>query len=235
MTSLSIGEVVERYPDFRVAVLRAADLAVAASRSPALTLMIDEAQATCRARWGADELSSIPAVAVWRGAYRGFGVKKTSYRSSVERLFKRVLSGGDLPQVNNLVDLYNCMSLNYGLCLGADDLEKTNGDLAFRFSRPGDTFFDMSVEAGEDPNDPPKNGEVVYADQSHILCRRWNWRQDGRSLVTPETRNAVLTIQSNRFGKVEAAAAELARTVAIECGGRCHIAIADRTAPVVEF
>jgi len=235
MTSLSIGEVVERFPDFRVAVLRAADLAVEVSRSPALTRMIEETQTSCRARWSADELSAIPAVAAWRRAYRGFGVKKTSYRSSVERLFKRVLAGGDLPQVNNLVDLYNCMSLAHGLCLGADDLEKTKGDLAFRFSRPGDTFFDMSVEAGEDPNDPPKDGEVVYADRSHILCRRWNWRQDGRSLVTHETKNAVLTIQSNGFGDVGAAAADLARAIAAECRGRCHIAIADRTAPIVEF
>jgi len=63
MTSLSIGEVVERFPDFRVAVLRAADLALEVSRSPALTRMIEEAQTSCRARWSADELSTIPAVA----------------------------------------------------------------------------------------------------------------------------------------------------------------------------
>ena len=28
-------------------------------------------------------------------------------------------------------------------------------------------------------------GEVVYADAAHVLCRRWNWRQDARSLITP--------------------------------------------------
>jgi DNA/RNA-binding domain of Phe-tRNA-synthetase-like protein len=235
MTSLSIDEVVERFPDFRVAVLRAADLVVEVERSPALTRMIEEAERSCRARWSAVELSAIPAVAAWRRAYRGFGVKKTSYRSSVERLFKRVLSGAYLPQVNNLVDLYNCLSLAHGLCLGADDIEKTTGDLAFRFSRPGDSFFDMSAEAGDNANDPPREGEVVYADQGHVLCRRWNWRQDGRSLVTPETKNALLTVQSNGFGDVGAAAAELARAVAVECGARCHVAIADRAASVVEF
>ena len=64
----------------------------------------------------------------------------------------------------------------------------------------------MGAEAGEDPNDPPKAGEVVYADARHVLCRRWNWRQDARSAVSTRTRRAALTVQSNGFGDVEAAA-----------------------------
>jgi len=43
-----------------------------------------------------------------------------------------------------------------------------------------------------------------------VLCRRWNWRQDARTLVTPQTRRIVLTAQSNGSGDVEAAAAEYA-------------------------
>src|SRR6202012_2541570 len=126
-------------------------------------------------------------------AFRGFGIKKTSYRSSVERLIKRVLAGGALPAVNPLVDLYNAVSLDSALCLGCDDLDAVEGDLAFRFSRPGDSFIDMGAEAGEDPNDPPKDGEVVYADARHVLCRRWNWRQDARSAVSATTRRVALT------------------------------------------
>ena len=38
----------------------------------------------------------------------------------------------------------------------------------------------------EEP-EAPKAGEVVYADAAHVLCRRWNWRQDARSLITPAT------------------------------------------------
>ena len=123
-------------------------------------------------------------MAAWRVAYRAFGIKRTSYRSSVERLIKRVLAGDPIPEVNALVDLYNAVSVDAALCLGCDDLDATEGDLEFRYSRREDTFFDMGAEAGEDPNDPPKEGEVVYADQRHVLCRRWNWRQDARTKVT---------------------------------------------------
>ena len=93
----------------------------------------------------------------------------------------------------------------------------------------------MGAEAGEDPNDPPKVGEVVYADARHVLCRRWNWRQDARSAVSVQTRRVALTAQSNGFGDVEAAAARLVALIERECGGRCRVVVADRARPVVAF
>ena len=235
MPSLSITDIIERFPDFRVALIVAEDLRISATRSAALAAEIAAIEAACRKRWSGTELSAIPGVAAWRAAYKGFGIKRTSYRSSVERLIKRVLAGGALPEVNALVDLYNAASLDSELCLGCDDLDATQGDLAFRFSRPGDTFIDMGAEAGEDPNDPPKVGEVVYADARHVLCRRWNWRQDARTAVSASTRRVALTAQSNGAGDVEAAAARLVARIERECAGRCRVVVAERKQPVVAF
>ena len=234
MRKLSIEALVDRFPDFRVAFVFARPLAIEAARSPALAADVAKAEARCRERWGATELSAIPGVAAWRSAYKGFGIKRTSYRSSVERLIKRVLAGQSLPEINALVDLYNMVSLDEGLCLGCDDLDKVTGDLAFRFSRPDDTFIDMGAEAGEDPNDPPKDGEVVYADAAHVLCRRWNWRQDARTASGPESRRAILTVQSNGAGDVERAAARLAALIARECGRESRIVTLDRRQPTAE-
>ncbi len=235
MPNLSIAEIAERFPQFRVALVVAEGIHVEAVRTAMLAADISAIEADCRARWGATELSAVPGVAAWRAAYKGFGIKRTSYRSSVERLIKRVLAGGALPEVNGLVDLYNAVSLASALCLGCDDLDAIEGDLDFRFSRESDTFLDMGVEPGEDPNDPPKVGEVVYADARHVLCRRWNWRQDSRSAVSAQTRRAALTVQSNGFGDVEAAAARLAALIERECGGQCRIVVAEWTRPMVAF
>jgi DNA/RNA-binding domain of Phe-tRNA-synthetase-like protein len=234
MRRLSIEALVDRFPDFRVACVLAGPLTVATTRSAALAEGIAAAEAECRARWDGVELSAIPGVAAWRAAYKGFGIKRTSYRSSVERLIKRVLAGQPLPEINALVDLYNMASLASGLCLGCDDLDRCEGDLVFRFSRPGDSFLDMGVEAGEDPNDPPKEGEVVYADARHVLCRRWNWRQDARTASSAATRRAALTVQSNGFGDVEAAAARVARLIARECGAGSRIEVLDPRRPTAE-
>jgi DNA/RNA-binding domain of Phe-tRNA-synthetase-like protein len=228
---LSIEELVERFPDFRVAFVVAEPLRVGSARSPELSAEIAAAEEGCRRRWGGVELSTIPEVAAWRAAYKGFGVKKTSYRSSIERLIKRVTAGGTLPEINALVDLYNLVSLKSGLCLGCDDLDQTSGDFAFRYARASDSFVDLGAEPGEDPNDPPKPGEVVYADERQALCRRWNWRQDARTAAGPQTRRAVLTAQANGAGDVEAAARELAAQIARECGGASRIAILDRFRP----
>lgn len=228
MPLLSIQPIVERFPQFRVAFVLAEPLAIEPGRSPRLRREAAAAEQDCRRRWGGMELSAIPEVAAWREAYRGFGIKRTSYRSSAERLIKRVLAGDSLPKINALVDLYNLVSLETGLCLGCDDLDKTEGRLAFRFAGPGDTFVDMGAGADDDPNDPPKDGEVVYADLRHVLCRRWNWRQDARTATSLETRRALLTAQSNGVGCVEEAAGRLKELIGRECGAKCRVEVLDR-------
>jgi DNA/RNA-binding domain of Phe-tRNA-synthetase-like protein len=235
MRKLSIAALTDAFPEFRVAALFGEGLTIRPERSPDAAREIADTETRCRHRYEGAELSAIPAVAAWRSAYRAFGIKKTSYRSSVERLIKRVLAGDALPQVNALVDAYNAASVEHGLCLGCDDLDKTAGDFEFRYTRQGDSFVDMSAGEGENPEDPPKPGEVVYADQRHVLCRRWNWRQDARTLVTPQTRRIVLTLQSNGFGDVEAAAWRLAETLIRECGGQYQIVKADRARPEAEI
>jgi DNA/RNA-binding domain of Phe-tRNA-synthetase-like protein len=235
MPFLSIEALTERFPEFRVVFVFAEPLAIEPGRSPRLRREVAAAEEACRKRWGGMELSAIPEVATWRAAYKAFGVKRTSYRSSVERLIKRVLAGEPLPKINALVDLYNMVSIETGLCLGCDDFDKTSGDFAFRFAQDGDTFIDMGAEAGEDPNDPPKEGEVVYADGRHVLCRRWNWRQDARTAASLDTKRALLTAQSNGAGELEVAAARLKELIGRECGAKCWIEILDREHPIVQL
>ncbi|MBN9063475.1 MAG: hypothetical protein BGP06_11420 [Rhizobiales bacterium 65-9] len=204
-----ISEIASRFAKARIAFVIARNLAITQARPPELDMLIAERERDCRARWADAELSQIPGIAAWREAYKGFGIRKTSYRSSVERLVKRVLAGERLPAVNTLVDIYNAVSLTHVFCCGADDLDRTSGDLVFRYARPGDSFIDMGAADGDDPNDPPKAGEVVYADDDKVLCRRWNWRQDARSGIGPDTRTAVITVQANGWGDLAAAVEDL--------------------------
>lgn len=233
--TLSVADIADRFPAFRVAVVVAEDLAIPADRPPELDRLINAREAAIRARFGGMELSAIPGVAAWRTAYKAFGIKRTSYRSSVERLVKNALAERSLPAINGFVDAYNTVSLTHVLCLGADDLDHVVGDLAFRVARPGDSFVDMGAEAGEDPHDPPKDGEIVYADAEKVLCRRWNWRQDARSVITPSTRRAVVTVQANGAGDLETAVADLVALIDRFCGGRSTVAVADAATPVAQL
>jgi DNA/RNA-binding domain of Phe-tRNA-synthetase-like protein len=232
---ISIADVTNSFPDYCVAVVVAEGLTIAPERPAALDALIAEREAATRAQWGGMELSQIPGVAAWRAAYKGFGIKQTRYRSSVERLVKNVLAGRSLARVNAFVDLYNAVSLAHVLPLGADDFDKVTPPLGFRYARVGDSFVDMAdSETGEAP-EAPKAGEVVYADADHVLCRRWNWRQDARSLITPETTRGVVTLQANGAGDVVAAAADLVDLIRKFCGGQCRVAILDKSRPSADL
>jgi DNA/RNA-binding domain of Phe-tRNA-synthetase-like protein len=236
--NLDITGVTTDFPAFRVAAVVARGMTIPAQRPPALATLIAEREAACRARWGGTDLSAIPGIAVWRSAYRAFGIKKTSYRCSVERLVKNVLAERSLPSINAFVDAYNAVSLAHVMPLGADDLGFIVGDVAFRRSRPGDTFLDMAggEEGATGPvSDPPKEGEVVYADAEKVLCRRWNWRQDARSLVTPATTDAIVTVQANGEGDLEAATADLQDLLQRFCNGSTTVAVASAHHPVAEI
>jgi len=95
-----------------------------------------------------------------------------------------------------------------------------------------DSFVDMADAADGGEPEAPKPGEVVYGDADHVLCRRWNWRQDARSLVTPETRQAILTIQFNGEGDLFAATEDFVSLLSRFAGGTARVVVADRSAPV---
>ncbi len=234
---IDISNVIASFPDFSVAVVTCEDLAIPAARPAHLDVEIEQRETGIRAAWGETPLAEIPGITVWRQAYKGFGVKKTSYRSSVERLIKNALAERSLPAINGFVDCYNAVSLSHIFPAGADDLENVRGDIAFRFSRDGDSFLDMGArdETGAPLGAPPKPGEVVYADAEKVLCRRWNWRQDARSVVTPETRRAVVTIQANGAGDLQAAVDDLTELLSKTCGGHIDVVIADAGQPFVDL
>ena len=233
---VSLEAIIEAFPAARIAVVVAEELAIAPERSAELDELIRGREQAARERWGGTELASIPGIAAWRAAYKGFGIKQTRYRSSVERLVKNVLAGRELARVNGFVDLYNAVSLAHVLPLGADDLDKVIAPLAFRFTREGDSFVDMAGGEEAEEGSGLKPGEVVYADEAgKVLCRRWNWRQDARSLITAQTRGAVVTLQSNGWGDVEAAAADLMGLIGRFCGGTSRSGIMDSRQPRVEL
>ncbi len=211
----------------------AADLAIVPERTAELQCAVAEVEAEVGGYLGGRALAEVPELQAWRAAYKAMGVKKTSYRSSVERLLKQIQQGRGLPRVSRLVDSYNAVSAEYRLPIGADDLDKVRGGLAFRPARDSDDFF--ALGAPEVVNDPPKPGEIVYADAEKILCRRWNWYQDGRSATTVETCRAVLTVQwLGGATALEAAVEELCGWLSAHCAARTGWAIAEAATPCAQ-
>ncbi len=138
------------------------------------------------------ELGSLHEVSAWRQIYKDFGSGGKDYRSSVESLLRRARGGQKpLPQINNLVDLYNYISLKYRLPSGAEDLDKVVGDISLTFAK-GD---EKGVALGKSEEESCYSGEVIYKDGEGFICRRWNWREADRTKIDEHTKNAVLVIE----------------------------------------
>jgi DNA/RNA-binding domain of Phe-tRNA-synthetase-like protein len=128
-------------------------------------------------------------VEAWREAYRAFGAKPQRTRPSVDALLRRL----PLPEVNQIVDAYNAVSVRHALPIGGEDLTHYEGP-ARLVRATGDEPFD-TVDAGEPVIDHPEPGEVVWRDDRGVTCRRWNWRQCVRTRITEETSDGLFILE----------------------------------------
>ncbi len=137
--------------------------------------------------------AGVPAhVASWQEAYRAFGAKPQRTASSIEALWKRA-PGPGLPRVNWLVDAYNAVSVRHVLPVGGEDLARFVGPIRL-IRATGAEAFDTTKD-GLPASDPPAPGEVVWADDLGVTCRRWNWRQGTRTRLTAESTTALFLLE----------------------------------------
>jgi DNA/RNA-binding domain of Phe-tRNA-synthetase-like protein len=136
-------------------------------------------------------LSQNPVVAVWREAFMKFKTKKGA-RSSIEALLRRIDKGNAVGTINPMVDLYNAISLTFGLPCGMEDLDTLKGDLRLTITKGGDDFLAL----GDLEPDPTLPRELCYLDDLGGVCRCWNWRDGQRTMLTEQTKIAVAVIES---------------------------------------
>lgn len=165
--------------------------------------------------------SENPVIAVWRKAYQQFKTKK-GVRCSIEAMLKRVEKGVGIGSINPLVDIYNGVSLTYGLPCGGEDIDEFSGDLLLTHAIGGEPFLAL----GDEKESEALPGEVVYKDDIGIVCRCWNWRDGQRTMLTTETTNAFLVIESvdpSRSEDLKMAAETLASKAEQYLGGKWEV------------
>lgn len=180
------------FPDARFGVMVVTGLKNGPSSEAVQDLLAVQCAETA-ASLGDTPITEHSMIAPWREAYKTFGAKPKKYPSSIEALYRRVGKGDILPSINTLVDLYNIISIRYGLPLGGEDLDAMQGDLRLTFA--GDDETPVTV-LGENEAKAPEPGEVIYKDDIGTICRRWNWREVERTTLKDGTSNAILVLET---------------------------------------
>jgi lysyl-tRNA synthetase class 2 len=180
--------------------------------------MLLEQSDSIKSKFNLETLKEIPKINAWREAYNAFGAKPKKYTCSVENLYRMILEGVHLRHINKVVDIYNYISLKHMVPVGGDDIDKVNGNITLRFATGVEPF----IRLNSDEVDHPKEGEVIYADDKEVLCRRWNWRECDKSKMTEQTKNITLVVEGlSPVSKeeVQSIVEELGQLVEKFCGG----------------
>ena len=216
-------------PGYRRGLLLAQELRNGAS-SGALMDALRAQEATVRSEIRGNP-AEYPRIAAWREAYRRFGARPSDFRSSVEALVRRVLRGDALPSINALVDIGNLISLRYLMPVGVHPVPAGAAPLCLRLSAPEDRFAPPDGA----PAEQPEVGEVVFAQDTTVLTRRWTWRQSALTLTLPDTPAVFFNLDALEVVTDEVLASatrDLEQLVREQCGDRMESAMLSAVSPI---
>ena len=121
-----------------------------------------------------------------RAMYHRLGIDPTKTRPSSEALLRRVRKGGDLPRVNNLVDVINWCSAESQLPFGLYDLDRISGAVTARLGRPGEEYAGIRKDVVH------VAGRLTLADTIGPFGNPTS--DSARTMITVATRRALVVI-----------------------------------------
>jgi DNA/RNA-binding domain of Phe-tRNA-synthetase-like protein len=136
------------------------------------------------------DLLARDSLARWVDVYKRMGASP-KYESSAAALSRSYQEHGMLASISPVVDLYNWISLTYAIPMAAYDISRIDGPLQIRLASKGEEFIPLGR-----PKNPEKtkNGEVVYADSSRVICRYWNYRDCDHTKISDSTSDVVFLL-----------------------------------------
>ncbi|MCH2210184.1 MAG: hypothetical protein MK110_02705 [Fuerstiella sp.] len=138
------------------------------------------------------EIRAIPEVLRVREIMRAVGVKPKNHPPSIQKLLEFSWKRRSLMTINNLVDVYNLMSLRTRCSIGAHDLGTLELPVELRLFQGTEMFRPLGADADREVN----RGEFGYVDaKDRVVCRLDSMQADF-SKITRSTTNALLIIES---------------------------------------
>jgi DNA/RNA-binding domain of Phe-tRNA-synthetase-like protein len=166
-----------------------------------------------------DVLVRDPVLAGFRELHDAVGRSNRRFPSSAEALVALFLRKRRVPRINAFVDLYNAVSLETRLSLGAHDLRKLVGGVTLRLATGQERFVPLGAAVPEAIHP----GEYVYVDDTDEVVCRLEHRQCEKTRVEEETRDCFCIVQGHRHTPESALRAALDRLCSLAgemLGGR---------------
>ena len=141
-----------------------------------------------------------PVVDQWRQAFQQF--KKRKVRAhQLRALLKRANQGRKFEPIEPLVDVYNSISLSYGVPVGIEDRNKIAGNLHLGVAKGGEAFRPVGAEEDE----PALAGKLFIMTMKVLFVVVLNWREAQRTMLTEDSQNVVAVMEAINPEQIERA------------------------------
>ena len=152
------------------------------------------------------------------------GVKRRKNIPAGENLIKLLVKHEGMPFINQAVDIYNMISLESKLALGAHDIDRVDGNVTLRFTDGTEKFQPIGqTEPGlSNPH------EYSYCDDANEVLCRLEVRQVEKTKVSEDARNIFYIVQGNAATQdslLQDAAGRIIELTTRYCGGAGEIII----------
>ena len=157
------------------------DRLVVLDQDPRLDAPLRDAAAIARS-----SSEAVDITAAVRAMYRAVGIDPTKTRPSSEALLRRIRKGGELPRINNLVDVINWCSLESQLPFGLYDRDRIEGGVTMRLGGPDEEYTGIRKDTVH------VQDRLVLADDRGAFGNPTS--DSSRTMVTAATTRALVVI-----------------------------------------
>ena len=150
------------------------------------------------------------------------GVPRRKNLPASENLIKLLVKRGDLVHINKAVDIYNIISIDSKLCLGAHDIDKVSGNVYLKITDGTENFIPLGSEEVK----PVASGEYSFVDDDNDIICWLDIRQVDKTKVTENSKNVLYLVignKENTYEELEKVAKEIIDITTKYCGGKATI------------
>lgn len=189
-----------------------------ASFSPEWNAVREGRIAELLARYDGFDVHADPVLEGFNILHDRTGVKRRKNVPAAENLIKLLQKNRGMSFINKAVDIYNIISLDTKLALGAHDMDKTDGNVTLRFTDGSERYVPLGMTEAVAVNPH----EYCYCDDlNEVLCRL-EIRQVAKTKVDEDSRNVFYIIEGNEATEQDylwEAAERVVKETTAYCGG----------------
>jgi DNA/RNA-binding domain of Phe-tRNA-synthetase-like protein len=121
------------------------------------------------------------------------GVPRRKNLPASENLIKLLIKRSDLVSINKAVDIYNIISIESKLCLGAHDIDKISGNVTLKITDGTENYIPL----GSEEQKKVSVGEYSFVDSDNDVICWLDIRQVDKTKVDNNTKNILYFIIGN--------------------------------------